>query len=298
MKFSSEPLNLNDNTFVILRDLIHQRTGLFYSNSKQNMLADKLSIRVKELMLDSFLDYYYLLKYDQSADQEWREVINVLTVQETYFWREYDQIKVLVEVLLPKYLERFYNLSYPCQPLRIWSAACSTGEEPLTIAIALNEAGWFERVPIEIWASDASTKAINKALSGVYRPYSFRSFPESLKAKYFSAHDDGWKVSSLIHDRVHWSVNNLLVESDIQYLAQAHFIFCRNVFIYFSEASILKTVNFFYQRMFNPGYLFLSASESLLKIKTNFELQEIDGAFIYTKHQPNPYSFIEDIGKK
>ncbi|HAO12988.1 MAG TPA: chemotaxis protein CheR [Planktothrix sp. UBA8407] len=298
MKFSSEPLNLSDNTFVILRDLIHQRTGLFYGNSKQNMLADKLSIRVKELMLDSFLDYYYLLKYDQSADQEWREVINVLTVQETYFWREYDQIKVLVEVLLPKYLERFYNLSYPCQPLRIWSAACSTGEEPLTIAIALNEAGWFERVPIEIWASDASSKAINKALSGVYRQYSFRSFPESLKAKYFSAHNDGWKVSSLIHNRVHWSVNNLLVESDIQYLAQAHFIFCRNVFIYFSETSILKTVDFFYQRMFNPSYLFLSASESLLKIKTDFELQEIDGAFVYIKHKPNPYYFIEDIGKK
>lgn len=285
MKFSSEPLNLSDNTFVILRDLIHQRTGLYYGDSKQTMLADKLSIRVKEQGLDSFLDYYYLLKYDQSAHQEWQEMINVLTVQETYFWREYDQIRVLVEVLLPQYLERFYNLSYPRQPLRIWSAACSTGEEPLTIAIALNEAGWFERIPIEIWASDASSRAIHKAVSGVYREYSFRAFPESLKAKYFSAHNEGWRISPLIHNRVHWSVNNLLVESDIQYLAQAHFIFCRNVFIYFSEASILKTVNFFYQRMFNPSYLFLSASESLLKLKTNFNLEEIDGAFVYMKHE-------------
>ncbi|SKB15534.1 CheR Chemotaxis protein methyltransferase, MCP methyltransferase, Protein-glutamate O-methyltransferase_ [Planktothrix sp. PCC 11201] len=285
MKFSSEPLDLSDNTFVILRDLIHERTGLFYGVSKQTMLADKLSIRVKELGLESFLDYYYLLKYDQSASVEWQEVINALTVQETYFWREYDQIKVLVEVLLPKYLERFYNLSYPGQPLRIWSAACSTGEEPLTIAIALHEAGWFERIPIEIWASDASSRAIHKAVSGVYRPYSFRGFPESLKAKYFSAHQEEWQISPLIHNRVHWSVNNLLVESDIQYLAQAHFIFCRNVFIYFSEASISKTVNFFYQRMFNPGYLFLSASESLLKLKTNFELQEIDGSFVYAKQK-------------
>ncbi|WP_027248816.1 CheR family methyltransferase [Planktothrix agardhii] len=285
MKFSSEPLDLSDNTFVILRDLIHERTGLFYSVSKQTMLADKLSIRVRERGLDSFLDYYYLLKYDQSAREEWQELINALTVQETYFWREYDQIKVLVEVLLPQYLERFYKFSYPCQPLRIWSAACSTGEEPLTIAMALNEAGWFERIPIEIWASDASSRAINKAVSGIYRQYSFRGFPESLKAKYFSVHEQGWRISPLIHNRVHWSVNNLLVESDIQYLAQAHFVFCRNVFIYFSDASISKTVNFFYQRMFSPGYLFLSASESLLKLKTNFQLEEIDGAFIYTKNQ-------------
>lgn len=284
MRFSPKPLNLSDNIFIILRDLIHERTGLFYASSKQNMLADKLSNRVFENGLDSFLDYYYLLKYDPKADEEWQQVINSLSVPETYFWREYDQIKVLIEVLIPQYLEKFYSLSYPCQPLRIWSAACSTGEEPLTIAIALNEAGWFERVPIEIWASDASSKAIDKAKMGLYRQYSFRSFPEALKRKYFTAEADGWRVSPEIHRRVHWSVNNLLKESEIQYLAQAHFVFCRNVFIYFSETSIRQTVNYFYERMFKPSYLFLSASESLLKLKTNFELEDIEGAFIYVKH--------------
>ncbi len=291
MRFSPEPLKLSDNTFIILRDLIHERTGLFYEISKQAMLADKLSSRVRELMFDSFLDYYYLLKYDIKANEEWQQLINILTVQETYFGREYDQIKVLVEVLLPEYLERFYSLSYPCQPIQIWSAACSTGEEPLTIAIALYEAGWFERVPIEIYASDASSMAIDKAKLGIYRPYSFRNFPESLRDKYFSAEADGWRVSPLIHNRIHWSVKNLLVESDIQYLAQTHFIFCRNVFIYFSKTSIAKTVNFFYQQMFNPAYLFLSSSESLLKLKTNFQLEEINGVFAYVKHQPKPPFF-------
>lgn len=285
MRFSPEPLNLSDNIFIILRDLIHERTGLFYSSSKQNMLADKLSSRVVEHGLDSFLDYYYLLKYDLKANEEWQEVINTLSVPETYFWREYDQIQVLVEVLIPQYLEKFYSLSYPCQPLRIWSAACSTGEEPLTIAIALNEAGWFERVPIEIWASDGSSRAIDKARMGLYRQYSFRSFPDALKRKYFVPEADIWRVSPEIHRRIHWSVNNLLVEADIHYLAQAHFVFCRNVFIYFSDTSIRQTVNFFYERMFKPSYLFLSASESLLKLKTNFELQEIQGAFVYVKNQ-------------
>ncbi len=283
MRFRSDPPNLTDSIFIILRDLIHEKTGLFYDNSKRNILADKLSPRVMERGFGSFLDYYYLLKYDQSAQEEWQHLFDVLSVPETYFWREFDQIQVLIEVLLPLYTKQFYSLAYPCQPLRIWSAACSTGEEPLSIAIALNEAGWFERIPIEINASDASLRAINKAKTGLYRNYSFRSLPESLKDKYFSQTGNEWRICTNIHRRINWSVANLSVPSDIQYLAQSHFVFCRNVFIYFSEESILKTVNFFYEKMFTPGYLFVSASESLLKLKTKFELEEVQRAFVYKK---------------
>ncbi len=137
MKFYTETLGLSDTAFNLLRDLIHHRTGLFYENNKQEMLADKLSARVVECGFHSFLDYYYFLKYDPAAVAEWHKVMDALSVQETYFWREMDQVRALTEVLMPILVSE-----HPYRPVRLWSAACASGEEPLTLAIALTEAGW------------------------------------------------------------------------------------------------------------------------------------------------------------
>ena len=172
MTFYAETLGLSDGAFALLRDLIHERTGLFYDNGKSDLLTDKLSPLVIERGFNSFLDYYYLLKYDAESEQEWKRVMDALSVQETFFYREMDQVRALVDVIVPEY---FSNAR--ARPLRIWSAACATGEEPLSIAIALNESGWFDRAPIEIHASDASRVAIEKARRGIYRDRSFRSLP-------------------------------------------------------------------------------------------------------------------------
>ena len=143
MPFSSDTLGLPDSAFGLLRDLIHERTGLFYDQSKSEVLTDKLSPLVIERGFGSFLDYYYLLKYDPAANQEWKKVIDALSVQETYFWREMDQVRAVADLLVPQ------HFSTPrAAPLRIWSAACATGEEPLTIAMALQEKGWFHRAPV------------------------------------------------------------------------------------------------------------------------------------------------------
>ena len=155
MRFYSETLGLSPGAFSLLRDLIHERTGLYYGDEKRDLLADKLSPLVVETGFENFLDYYYLLKYDADAAQHWDRLMDALSVQETYFWREVDQIHALVKVLVPAYAER-----HPNRPIRIWSAACATGEEPLTIAMALQEAGWFDRTAIEIHASDASSQAL------------------------------------------------------------------------------------------------------------------------------------------
>jgi chemotaxis protein methyltransferase CheR len=278
MRFYAETLGLSENAFVLLRDLVHERTGLFFENGKRDLLADKLSPCVVERGLQNFLDYYYLLKYDASADAEWRRVIDALSVQETYFWREIDQVRALVDVIVPQHFA-----AHPLTPLRIWSAACATGEEPLTIAMVLNEAGWFQRAPIEIFASDASPSALSKAKRGMYRDRSFRSLSESLKAKYFVPVEGGWQIDMLLHARVKWSLANLVARDEIAALAQAHVIFCRNVFIYFSDQTIRKVVRTFYEQMPTPAYLFVGASESLLKLTTDFGLQEIGGAFVYVK---------------
>src|SRR5258705_7955396 len=103
MPFSSDPLGLPDSAFGLMRDLIHERTGLFYDHSKSELLTDKLSPLVIERGFSSFLDYYYLLKYDGAADEEWKKVIDALSVQETYFWREMDQIRAMVDLLVPRH---------------------------------------------------------------------------------------------------------------------------------------------------------------------------------------------------
>jgi chemotaxis protein methyltransferase CheR len=184
MEFYKDTLGLPDSAFVLLRDLIHERTGLFYDKGKSDLLTDKLSPLVIERGFKSFLDYYFLLKYDAEADQEWKRVIDALSVQETYFWREADQIQALADVLVPEHFSAGRR-----EPLRIWSAACATGEEPLTIAMALNEKGWLRRAPIERLASDASPSAIGKARRGLYGERSFRNLAPELRAKYFARED-------------------------------------------------------------------------------------------------------------
>ena len=121
-------------------------------------------------------------------------MMDALSVQETFFWREMDQVRALVDVIVPQYFS-----TAAAQPLRIWSAACATGEEPLSIAMALNEAGWFDRAAIEIYASDASAAAIEKARRGVYRERSFRSLPPRLREKYFTEEQGGSRIAPSLH---------------------------------------------------------------------------------------------------
>ena len=280
MGFDSESLGLPKGTDALLRALIHERTGVFFDNGKAELLTDKLSPLVIERGFTSFLDYYYLLKYDEAAQDEWRNVMNALSVPETYFWREIDQVRALVDVILPQWFK-----AHGREPLKIWSAACATGEEPLTIAMALEEAGWFDRATIEIHASDASSSAIEKARRGVYRERSFRNLSPELRDKYFTREGATalWRVRKDLHARVGWRVVNLMDEEDVAVPAAAHVIFCRNVFIYFSESSISKTVRSFARHIRPPGYLFVGTSESLLRLTAEFNLEEINDAFVYVK---------------
>jgi len=272
----AESLPLPTTVFGILRDLIHERTGIFYDDGKRELLADKLSPRVMERGFSSFLDYYYLLKYGPDAESEWPQVLNALSVQETYFWREIGQIDALTQQILPTFVT-----SSPAVPIQIWCAACATGEEPLTIAMALAETGWFERAPIRIIASDASSAALAKARCGFYRERAFRAIPKSLQDKYFTAVPGGWQVVSEISSRVEFALANLMVHSEIEAFVRSPFIFCRNVFIYFSTDSVRRTVKHLARKMPRPGFLFIGASESLLKLSTDFELQAAGEGFVY-----------------
>jgi chemotaxis protein methyltransferase CheR len=281
MGFAPENLGVSETGLPLLRDLIQERTGLSYDNGRSELLSDRLAPLVVARGFRSFLDLYYLLKYDERCvDTEWRDLMNALSVQETYFWREIDQIRALACRLMPELIR-----SARGAPIRIWSVPCATGEEPLTIAMALEEAGWFQRAQIEIHASDGSTTAIDKARAGHYRERSFRAIPFHLREKYFTAGEAGIfsPIPSLRARITSWSVVNLMDRQQVVRHASSPVIFCRNAFIYFSAQSIKSVVKIFEDAMPSPGFLFVGASESLVAMSDRFTLEDIDRAFVYTK---------------
>jgi chemotaxis protein methyltransferase CheR len=272
-----DPARLRTAAWTLLRDLINERTGIYFDQNILDLMIDKLSGLMSERGVDSPTDYYYFLKYDAEASGEWSNVVNAISVRETYFWREFDQIRALVDVLVPQLCERF------SEPLRIWSAACASGDEPLTIAMALDQNRWFDRHPIEIFASDISQAAICAAQTGLYRERAFRNLPSELRSRYFTRGSEGWEIDPQIRRRIVWRRANLTSRPDIEDLARCRVIFCRNVFIYFTEDVIRKVVKVYEESMPRPGYLFLGAAESLLKFTTKFQLEEIGDAFVYVK---------------
>jgi chemotaxis protein methyltransferase CheR len=202
--------------------------------------------------------------------------MDAISVQETFFWREMDQVRSLVDVLIPEWAQNRNG-----KPLRIWSAACATGEEPFTIAMALSEAGWFERLPIEIIGTDASNSALKKAQEGLFRERAFRNLPLSLRNKYFSKEGNEWRINSEIKSRVRWDIANLVNKDEIESFAESPFIFCRNVFIYFSNEMIRRVIKTFADHIRAPAYLFVGVSESLLKVSNDFDLITVGEAFVY-----------------
>jgi chemotaxis protein methyltransferase CheR len=276
----SQHLVLPDGAGALLQSLINERTGMFFDNGKRDLLIDKLSPLVIERGFTSYLDYYYLLKYDTAAHLEWQNVMNALSVQETYFWREADQLRALTTAIMPRLVQQRRS------PIRIWSIPCASGEEPLSIAIALQEAGWFDRAAIEIHASDASASALSRAQARRYGRRSFRQLPDDLRDRYFNrdGEKEEWTVRADIFARVtSWSRVNLVRPGEAARLAGSDVIFCRNVFIYFTPAGVRDVTARLAKFMPSPGYLCVGAAESLLRTGSGFELQDLGGAYVYVK---------------
>ena len=152
--FDAESLGIRTTGLELMRDLVHEHSGLYYNQTRLDDLADRLAPLVAERRFNSFLDYFYLLKYDATSVTEWPRARR-LSVPETYFWREVSQIQAAVDVVVPQLVARYGHF-----PLRIWSVPCASGEEALTIAMLLEEQNWFDRANIELHAADGSPAAL------------------------------------------------------------------------------------------------------------------------------------------
>jgi chemotaxis protein methyltransferase CheR len=277
-----QPPSVSATSLRLLRDLIVERTGVLYHDDKLDLLEERLEEVLAGRGLPSLLDYYYLLRYGPGEEPLWRELHDALAVPETYFWRQGEQLEVLCQELLPRHLaER------PGQPLRIWSAACCSGEEPLSIAMALEEGGWFGRLPIQLLGSDASEQLVARARAGVYGERALRSLSPERRARWFRPEGSRWRIDPGLLARVEFSVVNLLDAAAAAPLAASDVIFCRNVFIYFSDAAIQRVAALFAARLRPGGWLFLGASESLVRLSRDFVMDEIGPAFAYRKN-PDP----------
>jgi chemotaxis protein methyltransferase CheR len=272
-------LDLPDDVFRQLRDGIYKRTGMYFADSSKYLLQKRLSPRAKELNFDSFQKYFYFLQYDPRAESEFDQIYDLVTTNETYFFREPAQLTAFAEEIIPEILAQ-----KTVKKVRIWSAGCSTGEEPYSIAMLLAEAGQFERASFEIFASDINQAVLAKARKGHYRENAFRSTSANLRDKYFSREADGsWRISDEIRNRVQFGRLNLYDESRVSLLGHLDVVFCRNVIIYFDESSKRVVVKNFYNRLVEGGYLLLGHSESLISLSTQFKLRHLKNDMVYQK---------------
>ena len=274
---SSNSQPLTDDLFRLFRDYIHQNCGIFFKETNKYLLERRLEQRMKSLGLDSFNQYYYFLMYDPRASQELNALFDVITTNETYFFREEKQLKAFIDEIVPEILSKK-------ESLRIWSAGCSSGEEAYTIAILLAEKKYFEQSKIDIYASDISQETLKKARKGAYREISFRNTPNDLRERYFVDLKDGtYRISDGIKEKVSFGQLNLMDTSRVCLLGYLDVIFCRNVIIYFDERSKKKVMEMMYERLTPGGYLLLGHSESLISITTKFKLKHLRYDLVYQK---------------
>ncbi len=274
---------LNAEFFAIFRDFISEKAGIRIRDNR----IDYLEYRVKERMmvnsLTDYREYYYKLKYDDGgASSELQELINLITVHETSFFRHPDQLDTLSDVVLKKIIEDKEKVRD--NRLKIWSAVCSTGEEPLTLAMILKEKfphlkGWN----ISILASDISTRALEKAGKGVFGENSFRIPLDDIKKKYFTKDDKSYRAESGIKDMITYRRVNLKEVDSLSLYQGMDVILCRNVFIYFPDEVKHMIAEKFYELLSRGGALILGNAEIIDVKKIPFKLEFHRGGPVYLK---------------
>lgn len=262
-------------------ELIYKRTGIQFESNKKYFVEKRLNERMEQLFIDNFREYYQLLKF--SDDQsEMQELVNLLTINETYFFRDFPQLQGFAESVLQEVLHR--KIATGERKLKIWSAGCSTGEEPYTLAVILLEMlpdpGEWE---IEILATDINRRVLEVSRKGLYNSRSVKDVPPEYLERYFTRRWDHYLVNLSVKGMVKFKHLNLMDSQGMRDQSGYDFIFCRNVLIYFSPESRCKVIDSFYRSMCRQGYIFLGHSESVSRITEAFKMKRIDGHIVYYK---------------
>ncbi len=273
--------SMSDDEFHLLRDCIYAHCGIYFDDESKYILEKRLYPRLTDLNLSTFYDYYHFLKYNRNKEHELIDIMDVLTTNETYFFRESVQLKAFTDEVVPELIKR--KTARGNRTLRIWSAGCSTGEEPYTIAMLLSTIPELSGWKIEIIGTDISNKVLTQARRGVYGKSSFRATNESDLHRFFIPQDDGYKVNDSIRALVTISHLNLFDSHRLALLGKVDLVFCRNVIIYFDQAAKKRVIESFHSALYDGGFLLLGHSESLMNISTQFTLRHFKNDMIYQK---------------
>jgi len=289
-------LSLSESELKLLQTLVYQECGMYFDARRAHFLADRVQRRLRECGADSFYSYYRLLISNEGRP-ELTKLLENLTVNETSFFRNKPQLElfhkhILENLIRQKRQERNYTL-------RIWSAGCSTGQEPYTIAMLVADAfaGYLRwnasayectfpkpLVPapwkVEILASDISYSALRAAQEGIYSEHHMAPVDYSNRFRHFDKVDDRYVVKKALREMVHFDFHNLKTE----YLPQRNdVIFCRNVMMYFDEAEQKRLLEKFFRCLNPEGYLLVGHAESLLGLTEKFTLIYRDAGTAYRR---------------
>jgi len=269
-----------------LCEFLYRRTGMSFSNDKRYYIDRRLAERIAATGSLTFQSYFATLRSD--ANHEIEYLINAFTINETYFYREEHQLRCLTEDLLDSVLTRKKS----GESIRIWSVPCSTGEEPYSIAIWLME-NWsrVDQYNIEIVGSDIDTRALKAAAEGVYGTRALMRLPQAVIGRYFDAVDGGdYRIDPDLRNSVQFTQINLIDSQDMARLRDFDIVFCRNVLIYFDDASRRIAAENLYDCLRPGGYICLGHSETMSRISPLFRVCRFSDAIVYQKPEADPHA--------
>ena len=272
---------LSDADFDALAKIIYDRSGIRFQINRRYVLESRLGHRLRELELDSFDQYVALLSMGPYQNDEFQEMFNRITINETSFFRHDAQLEVFERVVLSEMLEARKST----KRLRIWSAACSSGEEPHTLAMMVHRslgvrlADWH----IEILGTDISARCLDIATSGTYSDYAVRTTPDLIKRKYFTQQNNQWILSDDIRQMVGFELHNLKDRMAAKRHGTWDIIFCRNAMIYFDDGMKKQVLQTFHDQLAEDGTLFIGHSEGVRPDDAPFIARPERSGFCYRK---------------
>ncbi len=287
MSLTPHGVPLHEEEFRLLRDFIHERYGLWFDDTQRGSLRSRLLARLASLDLNGFEDYYHYLRFGPQRHDELRRMIAHLTNNETYFFREQAQLGVFSETVLREIRER--KTAIGDRELRLLSAGCSTGEEAYTLAMTVFDSGqFFWNWNVRVVGVDVDHDALERARRAVYHPYSFRGTSAALQERHFARSGGGFRPKDAVRRLVEFRHGNLLETATYDGLTGFDAIFCRNVLIYFSDASTERLVRLLFGLLRPRGYLFLGHAESLARVPNAFRTLRHPGAVVYQRPEAEP----------
>jgi chemotaxis protein methyltransferase CheR len=271
---------ITEADFLKFRDFFYRKTGIFFEESKRYFVDKRLIERIEATGADCFRAYFVALRFEANG-AELQQLVNAMTVNETYFFRENYQFDCMVNSMLGEIVTR----KRPGERVRIWSVPSSTGEEPYTIAMYLLER-WplIEQYDVEIISSDIDTQVLKSAERGVYSKRSVANLPRAYLNKYFTPDgQDGYVISRDLVNAVEFSHANLTDAADMKRFRNIDLVFCRNLLIYFDDLSRRVAAEAIYDALNPGGFLCLGHSESMSRISSLYSVRRFPDAMVYQK---------------